>query len=518
MKNLTTIILIDDEMVLRHGLKYLCDWEASGFTIIGEAANGIEGFRLVEQLRPDIVITDIVMPGMDGVSLISKIKEHFPDIHIIVLSSYDNFSYAKSAFKLGIDDYLLKPDLEAEELLCLLRKLRQQNSACSCKSTASQFLLEQLTYSTLNDQECRREFEERGLSVVPDIPFLLLLSPGSQMLQAHKTIPAVVSSCLSLFPDAACTSCITSQGELCVLFQPYRKDIGASSPDHTALLISLTDRLHTQLGTPLSFAYQTVGLLEDLPEILLRLRETASYFFYFPDNTLLCPDDIQPSSLDFPREMFQKALKSLNPDAIQGILLDHIKAASSACLEVFSLKKQVEDALYHLIQFFNTSGFPVPEIQAGKIRYFKKIDFCRSDRELYQILDSFFLELRLSLQKCTSLYEHTLFSRIQTYINDNCGENLRLSDVAGEFHLNYTYLSTLFFQKTHEHFSDYLTRVRIEKAKRLLLSENSSIQTISEQCGFGNQGYFSKVFKKQTGYSPKEYQKKCHTFPFHPPV
>ena len=116
MKNLTTIILIDDEMVLRHGLKYLCDWEASGFTIIGEAANGIEGFRLVEQLRPDIVITDIVMPGMDGVSLISKIKEHFPNIHIIVLSSYDNFSYAKSAFKLGIDDYLLKPDEDGKEV------------------------------------------------------------------------------------------------------------------------------------------------------------------------------------------------------------------------------------------------------------------------------------------------------------------------------------------------------------------------------------------------------------------
>ena len=338
------------------------------------------------------------------------------------------------------------------------------------------------------------------------------------MLQAHKTIPAVVSSCLSLFPGAACTSCITSQGELCILFQPCQKDVEASSSDYTDLLISLTKRLHTQLGTPLSFAYQTVDLLENLSGLLLQLRETASYFFYFPDNTLLCPDDIQPSSIDFPREQFQQTLKSLNPDSIQEILLDYMKAASSACLEVFSLKKQTEDALYHLIQFFITSGFPVPEIQSGKIKYFKKIDFCRSSRELYQILDSFFLELKLSLQKFTPLYEHTLFSRIQSYINDNCSENLRLSDVANEFHLNYTYLSTLFFQKTHEHFSDYLTRIRIEKAKRLLLSESSSIQTVSEQCGFGNQGYFSKVFKKQTGYSPKEYQKKCHTFPFHPPV
>ena len=84
---------------LRNGLKYLCDWEAHGFTIAGEASNGIEGFQLIQEIRPDIVITDIVMPGMDGISLTAQIKEHFPNIHIIVLSSYDNFAYAKSSFK-----------------------------------------------------------------------------------------------------------------------------------------------------------------------------------------------------------------------------------------------------------------------------------------------------------------------------------------------------------------------------------------------------------------------------------
>ena len=109
MKNLQKIVIIDDEMVLRNGLKYLCDWEAHGFTIAGEASNGIEGFQLIQEIRPDIVITDIVMPGMDGISLTAQIKEHFPNIHIIVLSSYDNFAYAKSSFKLGIADYLLKP-------------------------------------------------------------------------------------------------------------------------------------------------------------------------------------------------------------------------------------------------------------------------------------------------------------------------------------------------------------------------------------------------------------------------
>lgn len=139
MKNLLKIVIIDDEMILRNGLKYLCNWESHGFTIAGEAANGIEGFQLVEQLRPDIVITDIVMPGMDGISLTARIKEHFPDIHIIVLSSYDNFSYAKSGFKLGIDDYLLKPELEASDLLHLLEKLRASSNPADKKAQPPNF-------------------------------------------------------------------------------------------------------------------------------------------------------------------------------------------------------------------------------------------------------------------------------------------------------------------------------------------------------------------------------------------
>lgn len=149
MKNLQKIVIIDDEMILRNGFKYLCDWESHGFTIAGEAANGIEGFHLVEQIRPEIVITDIVMPGMDGISLTAQIKEHFPDTHIIVLSSYDDFSYAKSGFKLGIDDYLLKPELEASDLLHLLERLSISDNLTDKKSTASQFFRKYLPFTVL---------------------------------------------------------------------------------------------------------------------------------------------------------------------------------------------------------------------------------------------------------------------------------------------------------------------------------------------------------------------------------
>lgn len=99
-QNLTKILIIDDELLLRNGIKYLCNWEEYGFTIAGEASNGIEGLRLIESVKPDIVITDILMSAMDGIELTEKIKEQYPWIHIIILSSYDNFDYVKSLFKL----------------------------------------------------------------------------------------------------------------------------------------------------------------------------------------------------------------------------------------------------------------------------------------------------------------------------------------------------------------------------------------------------------------------------------
>lgn len=176
MKNLQKIVIIDDEMILRNGFKYLCDWESHGFTIAGEAANGIEGFHLVEQIRPEIVITDIVMPGMDGISLTAQIKEHFPDTHIIVLSSYDDFSYAKSGFKLGIDDYLLKPELEASDLLHLLERLSISDNLTDKKSTASQFFQEILTFYSIEEELCLAEFRDRGIFFQQTAPYILLVT------------------------------------------------------------------------------------------------------------------------------------------------------------------------------------------------------------------------------------------------------------------------------------------------------------------------------------------------------
>ncbi|MFS0839753.1 response regulator [Paenibacillus sp. 1P03SA] len=114
------IMLVDDEFLVRLGIKSLIDWERHGFTYAGDAQDGREALALIGEVKPDIVLTDIVMPRMDGIELIGHVKRDYPHIHMIVLSSHTDYDYVRQAMKLGVEDYILKASLKPEELVDML--------------------------------------------------------------------------------------------------------------------------------------------------------------------------------------------------------------------------------------------------------------------------------------------------------------------------------------------------------------------------------------------------------------
>ena len=111
------VLIVDDEYIMRQGLKYMIHWEQEGYEIVGEATNGNEALRLTEELKPHIIISDIVMSVMDGVAFTEMVHKIYPDIAIIILSGYDKFEYVKKTLTNGAIDYILKPTLNEEELL-----------------------------------------------------------------------------------------------------------------------------------------------------------------------------------------------------------------------------------------------------------------------------------------------------------------------------------------------------------------------------------------------------------------
>lgn len=236
-----------------------------------------------------------------------------------------------------------------------------------------------------------------------------------------------------------------------------------------------------------------------------------SYRFYFPDKKLLTEQDIHKGDVSFPEALFTRCLDPLHLENARSLIYSYIEAVQKqAGTDVFTLKKQVENAVYTLIQALSDASFSTDEINSGKVMLFKRMDLSSDCDSLKQVLEETFCSLEDIVKKGTKERESSLFYQIEDYIRQNCDQELKLSELAKRFSINYTYLSTLFYQNTREHFPDYLNRTRVERAKELLRTTDDSIQCISENCGFMNQGYFSKVFKKIMSCSPKEYRKLYH--------
>ena len=121
-KNYCKVLIVEDEFIMRQGIKHMIEWEKEGFAIVGEATNGEEALKLIDNLKPNIVISDIVMPILNGVDFSRIVQKKYPEVQLIILSSYDNFEYVKDTLLSGAVDYILKPTLTTNQLLVTLNK------------------------------------------------------------------------------------------------------------------------------------------------------------------------------------------------------------------------------------------------------------------------------------------------------------------------------------------------------------------------------------------------------------
>ncbi|MBD7916649.1 response regulator, partial [Clostridium sp. Sa3CUN1] len=159
MKGFYKVLIVDDESILRNGLKHLCNWEEEGFKLIGEAANGKEALEMIEDKEPNIVITDLIMPEIDGIELSKIIKNKYPSIKVLVLSNVSEFDYVKESFKYGIHDYLLKTEASPENMLPILKNMVKEidSNFINENNYSEEKLLEDLTLDLIFKKEVDNE-------------------------------------------------------------------------------------------------------------------------------------------------------------------------------------------------------------------------------------------------------------------------------------------------------------------------------------------------------------------------
>ncbi|WP_379158815.1 response regulator [Paenibacillus sp. sgz5001063] len=502
------VMLVDDEPWVLEGLRTMVDWDKYGFEVCGESLNGPDAFRMIQELRPDLVLTDINIPVMNGLELITRLNERMAKApRFVILSGYDDFNYAKTALRQRVEQYLLKP-IDDEEIGILLDKLsrtirnetaseieRRKEQACIASHLLGRFI--QGEYS----EELRRLARD-VLQLEEDTELVcILITAAASTINAERRLERGFpwegshtfqdgSGRAGLIVQSAALSSDALEGAVSLLQKELAEEL------QEPVIVMASDRLTGIAGI-------RQGYLQTLEVWKLKYQKERSGIFHYRD-LKKCWPEIRNHEEGF------------------AALVNKVKAGEAAKLQV-----SVKEA------FAGFAGklFTVEEVQAEVAHL--EMTLCRYLKEmngdpdmvmghlqmefgnLGELGDYFLLSSyvhRLCTESVAYLAElkqanegNTIFNVIQ-YVDLEFRGKLQLQDLARQFHMNSTYLGQLFRKETGRSFSEYVNEKRIEAAKGLLKRTQLKISDIALQVGFSNTDYFIEKFKGMVGVPPSIYK------------
>lgn len=508
---LCRVIIADDEILIRQGIKHYINWEQEGFQIVGEASNGQEVLEIIDEANPHIILTDIVMPIMDGEELTRIVKDRYPHIEMIILSSFGEFDYVRSAFQSGVVDYILKPKLDAQGLLRVL------------KTAASRIPYFQPTDKQLDVNLSVGQIINKlisGYEANYNSDFIANAFPSSHYCLLGINLKAHPSRGTTEFP-AQITEKIEKALDvhLCqnvhfsfTLNQDITGFLINANKDEIPDVITIANQL-AESEPGISFAlseeftdFSQIGNI--YKESIVKLLQ---YRFYFPGIPLLMEKNLpeQAKCDNFNLDWFTGEFKRKHFDSAFHYLQDHVTALSGCYqTDVFEYKAFFGNIIFNITILLGNMDYDVGELENAKYSYFKSIDQTLTAGEAVEQLNRFIVEVNKCIFTVQSQPENLNMKKLMEYIMDHYAESLTLTDVAKHFHFNPSYLSSYFSAHNNEGFIEYLNKIRIEEATKLLINGKASISEISGMVGYSDHSYFCKVFKKIKGLSPSQYKRK----------
>ncbi|MCR2807762.1 response regulator transcription factor [Paenibacillus soyae] len=503
------IMIVDDEVLIRQGIKHFMNWEQEGFQIVGEASNGQEALEQIERLRPHIVLTDIVMPVMDGEELTRRIKSQYPEIEVIVLSSFGEFQYVRSTFQSGVADYILKPKLDLQHLLTVLKLTAERIPSLrggGAATAAAQLSGDQLIERLLSGYELPCD-EEDTKAVFPYPAFRIVgaaASGGELGAKLEELLRREV-------PEAMLHAVRGESRVVAYLVNAERAQLDMLPFWAQSAAAKLRDGSGSGRPLLLSETFHSLAELHDVYR--LAFLKLADYAFYLPDRSVIAGNNLPepgPVPESFQLSRFTEELKRGRFQAA----FEYLRAYSeelAACYtaDVFEFKSFLGNVVFNVTVLLGNMQYDVKELEKNKYRYFKAIEDSGTARDAIGRLEEFIAEAEASIAEKMSHAGagNANMKRLLDYIHEHYAEPLSLTEMAKHFHFNPSYLSSYFSSHNEEGFVDYLHKVRTEKAEELLRKGEAMISEISGMVGYSDHSYFCKVFKKHTGLSPSRYRR-----------
>lgn len=505
------VLIAEDEYITRQGIRNMIDWNAEGFEIVGEACNGQDALDLAEKLKPHIVLTDIVMPIMDGLTFEKEIRARHPEIQIVVLSSYSDFDYVRDSFQSGVVDYILKPTLNPADLLKTMKQVAARIPGLTLKgrqdvSVAS--YVEQLLsgYTSENKQrQLRQVFQESCFILVGMAVARIYRQDTTGAERQKKLLSQYAEEHLAEFTHL---HLIVEESVLLLVVN----FAGSKKKE----ILSAVNRIVEQIALqePLTF-YAASEVFSDPAQIKdiyngSFLANMERYFYYRGKHFVASEEfqDLKPT-VKFDMAKYTKLLDTLQVKAALDFLEEYVDTVLAECsMDEMELKTLVQNSWYQLISILENHGLDADNLSYLKRDCLIKLYDCSYVQDfvrVFHVLQGDFYEL-------ISKYEiDTRSSTIQTilkYIDSHYNEPLTLASLARQFNFNYSYLSSYFRSHHKEGFSEYLNKERIRHASELLKQEDLSVSGVCEAVGYTDQSYFTRVFKKLTGITPRDYRRR----------
>jgi two-component system response regulator YesN len=525
------LMIVDDDVIIRKGLSQNIDWERHGYEWIGAAGNGMEALQLAESLRPDIVVTDIRMPHMDGLELTEKLAAKFPELKVILMTSYEEFEFAQKALKLKVFDYILKP-FENETLLDTVNR-----AAAECrrdKTVRKQILdsmplLRQLFWEHLisgryseTEIAAEAEFLGIGLQAVHYAAAVVKIddyrSPKNSSRYGQEMLKYCVGNIIEeMTRHLGNCHIVHYDGEEIVIVFGSDEEPAAMAHELHTLLEKLRENVDVFLKTTVTIG---IGPVYEQPHSLHRSYTEANAVLEYrhitgTNQVFIAKDaDLQPKSESaglqgWEKELLVKVRLGMEESALAIInrLEQDVLARKFVPLQQLHILG-TEIALLLYREFWEWIHTPQMDERFGGFTHFcANLQTMTTSKEIFATIRSFTIELIAEICARRDSRQKQLLHKAYQYM-EACysREDLSLQDVADHVNVSSGYLCAIFKKIGNTSFSEYLLKVRMEQALQLMSKEDCKSYEIAYKIGFSNPQYFSACFKKYTGFSPSEYR------------
>lgn len=533
------VFLVEDEFIVRNGIKNSINWEKEGFSFVGEASDGELAYPLIKDLHPDILITDIRMPFMDGIELSEQVHELYPEIRIIILSGYGEFTYAQKAIKIGVEEYLLKP-ISSAQLLESVKKV----AGVIVKEREEQQLLKQ--YADGAKENRQRDWSKFMMKLMTqDVSVMQVLQQqkefsvdlnagayGVMLFKLRKKGDEIGYSEQAVIAMDAVKSYLEQESDL------YFMENGIEG-----LILLLTGQDKLRVSNRMEEAAHSLDRIVRSKEnleyfgsmgtVVTRLNELKKSYYYAKKRYILrfmrdwnrfekqekdatgsilenssCMDPSYLVTMGHRRELVEKFLKVGTIEEVEGFLSSYLENLGESNIQSLIFRQYVAMDFYMCVIGYEEQM----SLDDSKLTR-KKMDINQIARQI-DTVDKLKLYLTQLLKNNIIRREEKVGRRYSDLIDDArryidqhyAEEEISLNQVARVVNMSPSYFSLVFGREAGQTFVEYLTALRMDKAKELLMCSSLRTSEIGYEVGYKDPHYFSYIFKKTQKCAPKEYR------------